>query len=382
MRRVVAAAGLGWVVMAAAGCTGQQGVLGSELGEGGDTDTDGSAGTGAVQRSLVNFVSFGFVDPAAAEKNANYGRCINATYDLYDDGVLQCRVALIMPGGRCEGTSLVEADAQLEAVAKSQLEARDCSDDSVPCDARVCELLPATDDNLDACLNEESPSKDFGGWCFIDPVRGIGDQDLAANCPPTEAGALRYRMDMLPTETKGILFVCVAETKTVGTLGGAEEVAEPCIPRDEYRTSFSSFGTQEIIVEDNSTECASGICLVNHFQGRVSCPYGGSWDPEDHPCYVPEASGVPVEAEVAPQRVARRAEDVVTCSCRCDGTGPGPYCSCPEGTECVHLIDDLGEELGDLAGSYCIKEGTAYDPTHEPSSDTCDREQQNCSETE
>jgi O-antigen biosynthesis protein len=53
---------------------------------------------------------------------------------------------------------------------------------------------------------------------------------------------------------------------------------------------------------------------------------------------------------------------VVVCSCRCAGSDPqGDYCSCPVGMECVPLVEDLGISR-DGAGSYCIKQGTAYDP--------------------
>jgi len=395
MRRVVVAAGLGWVVMAAAGCTGEQGVLGSELGNGdeaagaGQTETAaaGSAGADAGQRSLMDFVDLTFVDTKAAETDTYNGRCINSTYYLYDNGVLGCRVALIMPGGQCKGPSVASADTQLAAVAKSQLEARGCSDDSVPCDARVCELLTAAGDNLDACLSEQSPPDDFSGWCFVDPVRGIGDEDLTT-CPLSDTGTsglLRFSIAALPSEVEAVLFACAAETQSEVQSTRLRHVGEECTPRDEYEASFSSFGLDDITIDDDSTSCASGICLVNHFQGRVSCPYGQTQDRVSNIplCWVPSTADEfhPVETAVAPQLVDRQNEDAVTCSCRCDGPGPGPYCACPEGTECVHLIDDLGEELSDYAGSYCIKEGTAYDPKHKPSPETCDPESMNCSET-
>jgi len=43
----------------------------------------------------------------------------------------------------------------------------------------------------------------------------------------------------------------------------------------------------------------------------------------------------------------------------------------------VQLVDDLGLGKGDLAGSYCILNGTQYDKTRPPSV-ACDAAQKNC----
>ena len=51
-------------------------------------------------------------------------------------------------------------------------------------------------------------------------------------------------------------------------------VGVPCIPEDEYNFRFSGFKVTEDIIESRSFQCATRICLVNHFQGRVSCPLG------------------------------------------------------------------------------------------------------------
>src|SRR5688500_11472615 len=51
-------------------------------------------------------------------------------------------------------------------------------------------------------------------------------------------------------------------------------VGEPCSPEDEYQPAFSGFGVTEVNVESRSYSCETRVCLVNHFQGRVSCPYG------------------------------------------------------------------------------------------------------------
>jgi hypothetical protein len=56
----------------------------------------------------------------------------------------------------------------------------------------------------------------------------------------------------------------------------ADGIGDPCIPEDEYTDTFSGFAVTEVNTESRSFQCQSRLCLVNHFQGRVSCPYGQS----------------------------------------------------------------------------------------------------------
>jgi hypothetical protein len=51
-------------------------------------------------------------------------------------------------------------------------------------------------------------------------------------------------------------------------------VGDPCVPEDEYLENFAGFKLTEENVESRSFQCQTRICLVNHFQGRVSCPQG------------------------------------------------------------------------------------------------------------
>src|SRR4051812_16389852 len=51
-------------------------------------------------------------------------------------------------------------------------------------------------------------------------------------------------------------------------------VGDPCVPEDEYKVDFPGFKVQEENMESRSFKCSPRICLVNHFQGRVSCPAG------------------------------------------------------------------------------------------------------------
>ncbi len=163
-------------------------------------------------------------------------------------------------------------------------------------------------------------------------------------------------------------------------------VGDPCTPEDEYGLNFSGFSVDEVNVESRSFQCETRICLVNHFQGRVSCPYGNALSSTKSPtpppdCVIPSTTEV-ITAPVDPQIIKRRADSAVYCSCRCDGPEKNArYCECPSGFSCVKLVDKLPiGKGGQLAGSYCIKENTAYEKNSVNTSDTCkyDPDNLNC----
>jgi hypothetical protein len=171
-------------------------------------------------------------------------------------------------------------------------------------------------------------------------------------------------------------------------------VGDPCTPELEYTSSFLGFNQKEVNTESESFQCLTRLCLVNHFQGRVSCPYGqqasgaprtgatscsGSGKPAG--CCVPGTKS-PIDgvdpttkaapkdgAPVLPQCTDRTADKAVYCSCRCaniDGrTDDGRnYCTCPDGFACTQLVSSIGEGDQGLTGAYCIRKGTEYDPVN------------------
>jgi hypothetical protein len=155
----------------------------------------------------------------------------------------------------------------------------------------------------------------------------------------------------------GFLLVTVA-------CGGEEDdthgIGKPCITADESNETFSGFSNNEVSIETRGGNCGTGVCLVNHFKGRVSCPYGQSESDLELSCLLPGTSR-PVLVPVEPQDSRRRADVAVTCSCRCAGPGTGPFCNCPDGSECAAVVDNLGLPGSDqLAGSYCIPQGTRF----------------------
>ena len=148
-------------------------------------------------------------------------------------------------------------------------------------------------------------------------------------------------------------------------------VGDPCTPEDEFFPEFNGFDLGEVNVESRSFQCETRVCLVNKFQGRVSCPYGTKGTPPDpsattvshgYPCEVPGFGGY-VTVPVDPQRTERPPELAVYCSCRCGGSDPNArYCECPSGFECSEIVANRGQGQSELAGSYCIRSGSDVDP--------------------
>jgi hypothetical protein len=128
-------------------------------------------------------------------------------------------------------------------------------------------------------------------------------------------------------------------------------------------------------LELESPSCGGMPCVIDHFQGLTSCPYGQTADGGPPPgadagCLVPGTS-TPVQPDpplpsdaVLPWCANRLASATVTCSCRCANAAgatdddAGPYCTCPSGYSCAPLVS-AGFPT---SGSYCIKTGTEFDP--------------------
>jgi len=173
-----------------------------------------------------------------------------------------------------------------------------------------------------------------------------------------------------------------------GTGCQATGVGDPCTPEAEYSTSFLGFDFKEVSTESADYQCFSRLCLVNHFQGRVSCPYGQDSN-QNHDWGSPKATApkrcttpyinspvdgkLPngqyanpnIQSQVQPQCLDRRADQAVYCSCRCANlegkTDDGAvYCKCPDGFSCTQLYSSIGQGNQGLTGAYCIKSGSDY----------------------
>lgn len=174
----------------------------------------------------------------------------------------------------------------------------------------------------------------------------------------------------------------------------SEGVGNPCVPTVESDPTFSAFDEKEVNLETGSPSCGTGICLINHFRGRVSCRYGqgpdGSVPPGASPCIAPGKNTQVTggtdprrKAAVPPQCVDRTADKTVYCSCRCanvqartdDGAS---YCACPGGFECTQLVTSIGASGNDIAGSYCVKSGTVFDKNTACNQGDCNPASQSC----
>ena len=209
----------------------------------------------------------------------------------------------------------------------------------------------------------------------------------------------------------------VATVVVISSTGcSATGVGDPCIPEQEYDPTFPGFDYREVNVESKSFQCETRLCLVNHFQGRVSCPYGqnetasaafgltGSepckqQKPGDQSsaCCTPGiyasvnpttnismggggdggGGGSTTNYTVQPNCADRTASVAVYCSCRCanvDGkTDDGAnYCTCPDGYSCTQLVSQTGVAGENLTGAYCIKNKTQYDPLTSCQGSFCD----------
>lgn len=177
-----------------------------------------------------------------------------------------------------------------------------------------------------------------------------------------------------PISNRWVLLAAAASALALGCETGG--VGDPCIPEDEYQAGFPGYSADEVNVESRSFQCETRVCLVNHFQGRVSCPYGqsesqiSSLAPNDPArCRIPGTSGAvatdEITAPVKAQFSKRQADKSVYCSCRCKNAAGSTedgarYCECPSGFKCEKLLDDLGLGSAELAGFYCVKDGTSY----------------------
>lgn len=201
-----------------------------------------------------------------------------------------------------------------------------------------------------------------------------------------------------------VTLLVIAGTALLASPGCSDEgIGDPCTPEQEYDANFLGFDEKEVNVESKSFQCRTRLCLVNHFRGRVSCPYGQNADGtvnavDGKPCTIPgnetvisgakdTATGEFIDtrrrSSVSAQCLDRTADKAVYCSCRCadiDGNRPGDqaFCDCPDGFACERLVTSIGQGNEGLTGSYCVKSNTRYDSATACSQGDCDGTLKNC----
>jgi hypothetical protein len=271
-----------------------------------------------------------------------------------------CQVLTTRSGVACDcsesGLLLSPTSVTIAVQEQLELEGQCGNADQPPCwDFCACEFPRAIGKSLIECKTQPESSADSAGWCYVSADAGTPQAELVADCPSSDKQRLRF-MGNSSLLAGAINFLACADSAGPAP---PRELGEVCF-RDAVgaRTTFPGYDVAEVNLTDGAPECGSNLCIANHFQGLPSCPYGQLAGAGD--CFV-AGQDQAVSVSVEPQLVERQAALASVCSCRCDGPGPGPFCACAETMQCEHLVEDLGLGSPDLAGSYCIPKGTAYD---------------------
>jgi hypothetical protein len=304
--------------------------------------------------------------------------CLRQALPVDPAGLAACEVFLeLAAGDTCDahGLAAVAPDVLL-SVTRSQ---------TTPPPGPVCVLpqLPMPD-----WVNGSCDQSTEAGWCYLTggPAGSCAQVVRASptGVPPTGAVAI-LGCGGTPGDAgpDGDVDGNVEGGAEGGTEGGsatdaAASVGSPCTPSLEGSPTFGGFQAGAVTLDEANPACPGAVCLVNHFQGLTSCPYGQ--DSQGRPsagastaCTVPGTStpvrpGAIVGGEtVEPWCADRRASGAVECSCRCasvDGTTSdgASYCACPAGFTCTQVVPAV--ESGDpRAGGYCIRNASAFDPS-------------------
>lgn len=385
MRTALVGTGVLGIVMAVVlgGCVvGESPIVGEEAG--GAAGTGGSSGTGGSGAAPGGGTTGAQPDTTGSTTYAIHqlrnlttspedpSVCFPSPLPLAPNGDPTCRMYSATPSRDADGACACASGSQRPAASDVADTVRDyfakmvqCDFDALPAcdDLCVCEVPMAAGDDLDSCLNDQVPNEGAEGWCYVSPEQGVGDPALVSECPDRQKRRLRYLETGIEADALLALTCAGAGVAPPGVPVTPKPLGAPCVPDDERNPEFNGFQSSEVSLDTNAG-CESNLCLVNHFQGRVSCPYGQTVAAalDSRECFIPGSdSGVAVTVPVDSQFVYRRADSAVTCSCRCAGPGPGPFCTCPSSMECAPTISALGLPSDDaVSGSYCIPRGTAY----------------------
>lgn len=345
---------------AAAGNASTSGGSGAKSPGGGVAGVAGKGGAAGVAGAISGVgpdFSGSFVQYVVPQLSIGPSVCLPIQLSLGDDGDPDCVMVVASPlTSGCDSPGLAPLAADQSSFWRGQMtRSRWCGEAGKPdcADFNLCELLPAAGNDRASCLFSANlpSSSDLTGFCYVDPSQGIGNPAVVAPCYETDARMLRVLNTI--AESEHLMLACSVHKATAPVPAVPQPLGSPCIPSDERNPSFPGYSASEVNVLEAS-DCESNVCLMDHFQGRVSCPYGQQLG--EAKCFLPFSDEV-VTTQIQSQLVERPAKDTAICSCRCDGPGPGPFCACPSGMVCSHLIDSLGLAGDSWEGSYCTKQG-------------------------
>lgn len=366
-------------------CVGEGALVGTNLaGSGGSGHSAGSGGTATVPRSAPVRTTY-YTDLIGHDLNLT-PLCLPRLLGVDEAGRATAKVFAVQLEGpaSCDCTGpgrapVTESNRELSLGFMAQNAYCDGLSQYTCDDMCVCEVLQAEGASLNDCQYNVTPASDTTGWCYVSPEQGVGTDPNAAQCAMAAGSRLRFFGNA--TQRGETYWIGAHHTEELPEreAPAAAPFGAPCLPEDELSLDFLGYSEKEVSVVSGTPECDSGVCLVNHFRGRVSCPYGQTEEEvgSTPQCFQP-GTDLTVTTPVFPQLLDRAAASTVVCSCRCNGPEPGDFCQCPSDMECRPLIGDLGLSGSDvLAGSYCIPRGTVYNPT-DAFFDRCNTDLANC----
>ncbi len=144
-------------------------------------------------------------------------------------------------------------------------------------------------------------------------------------------------------------------------------IGTPCLPSQENGATFDGYSNEDVNI-DSTPASGEPTCVVDHFRGLVTCPYGqtATGQPPAGGSACTTTDGQPVAGMVEPQCTDRPAAKVVVWSCRCANTqgetnDGHAYCTCPSSTVCMQLVAPIGMAGDDISGAYCMPPGALTD---------------------
>jgi hypothetical protein len=265
--------------------------------------------------------------------------CLGRVLSPDSAGQVPCAIFFLLASGdTCAAHGLSPAAADVAASVESF--------EDVPSSQAICVLpqLPASD-----WVNGSCAGSSDAGWCYVTGA-------AAETCPQVILTSATGRTPSGETPPSAA---------PQGT--SSAPIGTACTPSQELSVTFAGFDYHEVTLDENNAACGGDVCLVNHFQGLTSCPYGQKQDAGAAPgaCTVPGSDAPVTGQEVQPECVDRQASAAVVCSCRCANTAGKTndgaiYCTCPSDYSCTQVVP--AAQSGDpRAGAYCIKNGTVYD---------------------